>query len=211
MARYNEILVGRYNRFLQKLFGMKGGAPAPQLSSDVQTVLQLFSGVEHRYLEGWDRFGLLQNVPAVALNTSGVRFRNPAVSNVVAVFEKIVLTGFIVSVTLAHGTAIADLATAGLVNTRLDPRGRAQSTVIETFQNNAVAVPGLTNTVNLYETINNTVAGAGGEVSDVILTINQEIPLLPGDALQATADGVNAQINVAAIWRERLLEESERT
>jgi len=31
MGQYNEILVGRYNRLFQKLFGMKGGAPAPQL------------------------------------------------------------------------------------------------------------------------------------------------------------------------------------
>jgi hypothetical protein len=54
MAKYNEILTGRYNRFIQKLFSMKGPAPAPQLSSDIAMQMSFFNGVENRYLEGWD-------------------------------------------------------------------------------------------------------------------------------------------------------------
>jgi len=37
MAKFNEILAGRYNRFLQKLFQMKGGPPSAQLSSEITT------------------------------------------------------------------------------------------------------------------------------------------------------------------------------
>src|SRR5882762_4396490 len=36
MARFNEILTGRYNRFLQKLLQMKGGPPSAQLASEIQ-------------------------------------------------------------------------------------------------------------------------------------------------------------------------------
>ncbi len=36
MALFNEILVGRYNRFLQRLLSMKGHPPAPQLASEIQ-------------------------------------------------------------------------------------------------------------------------------------------------------------------------------
>src|SRR5258708_26699837 len=35
MARFNEILVGRYNRYLQKLLGIKGPPPSAQRSPEV--------------------------------------------------------------------------------------------------------------------------------------------------------------------------------
>jgi len=46
---------------------------------------------------------------------------------------------------------------------------------------------------------------------DFIGTDIQEITLLPGDALQVEDTVVNQQVVVSFIWRERLLEESERT
>src|SRR5438034_3476406 len=88
MARFNEILVGRYNRFVQKLLSMKGDAPVPQLASEFQPIIPTFSGVENRYLEGWDRFSITLSQTAVAAQTNGLQFRNPAGSNVIAVFEK---------------------------------------------------------------------------------------------------------------------------
>ncbi len=80
MARYNEILVGRYNRRLQKLFSMKGEPPAPQLSTEIGTTLNLFSGIEERYLEGWAVFSLHVNNTVGAGVNAGVRFRNPVAS-----------------------------------------------------------------------------------------------------------------------------------
>src|SRR5258708_40293223 len=88
MALFNEILVGRYNRFLQKLLAMKGGPPAPQLATEIGTNIQLFHGVENRYLEGWQRFGGQFSVPAAGVgNVGGFRFRNPAGNNVITAVE----------------------------------------------------------------------------------------------------------------------------
>src|SRR6516165_1379087 len=127
MSLYNEILTGRFNRALQKFFGIKGGPPAPQLTSEISVAVNLFWGAECRYLESWNRFGAGFDVAAVAANSGAVRMRNPAASAVVAVFEKI----SIACVTAAglfdmqNGPSTTDLAT-GLGNfagARLDPRG----------------------------------------------------------------------------------------
>lgn len=210
MAKFNEILVGRFASGLQRLFGLKGATGVSQLASEVQPVHALYSGVENRYLEGWNRFGQLQNVAAVALNTSVFRMRNPAKSNVVVVVEKLTMQPFSgTSATLSRGTAVADLATIGQVNTRLDNRGNPNPNLITSFQNTTVGAPALTAPVPLAETLNNSVAGEGGSLLDYILTENQELTILPGDALQVAADGVNTALNVAIIWRERILEESE--
>src|SRR5437879_1331505 len=112
MARYNEILVGRFNRFLQKVFAMKGEPPAPQLAGEISPNFQLFSGVENRYLEAWDRFAAGVNVAPVAGNLSGIRLRNPAGSNIVAVLERVTFNeaqNDIVAV--RWGTQGADLST----------------------------------------------------------------------------------------------------
>src|SRR2546429_2309050 len=89
MAIYNEILSGRHNRFLQKLFSMKGRVPSPQLSSEIQVSLPIFNGIESRYLEAWNTYGMAVSLGASAANMSGWRLRNPSTSNVVAVIEQI--------------------------------------------------------------------------------------------------------------------------
>src|SRR5260370_38399849 len=88
MARYNEILVGRYNRMLQKLFGMKGGVVAPQLASEISAAFPLFSGVENRYLESWNRFTSVVNQVALAGTPAQCQLRNTT-SNVIAVIDKL--------------------------------------------------------------------------------------------------------------------------
>src|SRR5260370_24014979 len=110
MAYTNEILVGRVNRGLQKLFGIKGPSPVPQLASDVQAVHPLFNGVENRYLDGWNRFGAQTSQGASVGNISGFRIRNPSTSNVIAVFEKIaVSTSVAGDVFIRIGAQAADL------------------------------------------------------------------------------------------------------
>src|SRR5258708_4703411 len=94
MARYNEILVGRYNRFLQKLLGMKGGVVAPQLASEITAAFPLFNGAENRYLEQWDMFGVNLFLAGGGVgNISQVRLFNPAASNTIAVVYKLCLVG----------------------------------------------------------------------------------------------------------------------
>ncbi len=104
MARYNEILVGRYNRFLQKLLSMKGPASMPQLAGELQATFPFFNGVENRNLEGWGRWA-----------TRGVQL------GVAAVADSIVLS--------STETLIADLATLP-GSFRLDTRGQPGSASI---------------------------------------------------------------------------------
>src|SRR5260370_34607702 len=108
MALHNEILVGRFNRFLQKHLGMKGHPPAPQLASDIGVSLNLHSDAENLYLEGWEAFGVNVLQPASAGNVNELRLRNPTGSNVIAVVYTI-LVG-------VHGSnrVICEFATPGL-------------------------------------------------------------------------------------------------
>jgi len=92
MALYNEILVGRYNRSLQKLFGIKGSPPAPQLSSDIQTSHSFFSGQENRYPESWYLYGVPKAFAASAANRNQFRIRNGVTSGVIAVVSMIHLS-----------------------------------------------------------------------------------------------------------------------
>src|SRR5437660_10167921 len=79
MARFNEIQVGRYNRFIQKLLQIKGPPSMAQVATEMQPVFQFFNGAENRYLEGWLRYGQAASVPAGGAGTfSMVPLRTPA-------------------------------------------------------------------------------------------------------------------------------------
>jgi hypothetical protein len=211
MALYNEILVGRFNRALQKVFGMKGGPPAPQLASEIGPTVAMFYGVENRYLEGWNRFGGAFFTPASVGNMTCTRIRNPAGSNVIIVIEKLLVShsaGFVDQVLLVHGTAVGDL---GAINStlfaRIDPRGNPQPTAILSTQNSAPTAPLLTNQQSLIGVQFN----ATNANWDFITFEEQELNLLPGDAYQVNNQTVNGDQTSNIIWRERFLEDSERT
>lgn len=211
MARFNEILVGRYNRFLQKALSLKGGPPSPQLSTDIQAAIAIEQGLENRYLQSWDRFGHNGVQAAVAAIQSAIRYRNPAGSNIVAVFEKITLisnAGTINQVGAQLGPIAVDYATSAAATlARLDARGRP-NTGLQISRTGAAAE------VDVGFSFATAFLGAAAgalPMYDVILTDDQEIPLLPGDALQIVCSTVNIGIQSAVLWRERTLEESERT
>lgn len=206
MSVYNEILVGRFNRALQKITAIKGGAPCKQLASEIIPVFPLFWGVETRYLESWQRFGNAFQVNAVAANNSAVRLRNPATSNVIAVIEKI----FILTVTLSNetrlelGPATTDLAVdLSAFVVRFDARGQ-QLSALKLTQQNTAPLASSTNTFGSVQLLANT-------GTDVIWNEDQEITVLPGDMLQIRNTTVNTQLNCTMWWRERFLEDSERT
>src|SRR5437867_11264948 len=96
MALFNEILVARYNRALQKLLGLKGAPPSPQLSPEIDVTLSAPGGVEERYLWGWESFGFAQTTGAVAEQNTAFKLRNPPTSNVIAVVFKIMVTAGVV-------------------------------------------------------------------------------------------------------------------
>src|SRR5229473_5047766 len=89
MAVYNEILAGRFNRALQKLFGIKGPPAVPQLGGEIVPSVSMFYGVENRYLEAWERFGFQIVQAAVVGQAGSFRLRNPVNSGTIAVLEKI--------------------------------------------------------------------------------------------------------------------------
>jgi len=211
VAVLNEILVGRFNRFLQKWLSMKGPASMNTLSPELVATVPVFHAAEDRYLEGWARFGLVLQQPAGGAGAfSKFSLRNPTGSNVVAVVEKIrviastAATFVLADLSIAPGGA--DLATIpGTANTRFDARGPQQSVCVPSRDANAVAVVG----VIIDEQVLDTAAG-GLSAVDYIITDIQELPLLPGDAYRVQLNTAVLAANLVLQWRERFLEDSER-
>lgn len=206
MARLNEILVGRFNRSYQKLFGLKGEPPVATLAPEIMPSHVVFSGVEERYLQGWARYALTLNQAAVAAQTNGLQFRNPINSNVLAVFEKWAFVSNGVGDTYTLGmlrdTPAANDLTSTAQGFSLDSRSRGGSTIIGSSQANSPATVG---TAIELLTVQQSV-----ELYD-IWTENQEMLLMPGDSIRATNNIVNSTTRWLAVWRERFLEEGERT
>jgi len=212
MARFNEILAGRYNRFLQKLFAMKGGPPSPQLASEITANFQLFGGVENRYLESWNMFGSAVQAPAVAGQVTDWQLRNPAGSNVIAVVERLFFQKATVdappffTIIGQDTNKIGGDYAAGVGVRCLDNRPVKGSTT----------TLGATLRVSIGNNIANTGAVIGAISSQAFVPVNfiqtddQEIPLLPGDSLLVTT-GDAGILYVSVQWRERFLEDSERS
>jgi len=209
MARFNEILVARYNRALQKLFGIKGDAPVPILASEIMPSWSLFAGIENRFLESWYRYGIGIDIAAGAAGKNGqVRLRNPANSNVVGVVEKVTMNSTAV---LTFGVQL------GQPNTDLGTLQAANQKQLDGRQSNAQS--------NLILSSDNTITGAGqigGDIWDsqvapntagaeLIYEENQEVPILPGWCMAIVAKTAATEVQVSIWWRERFLEESERT
>lgn len=201
---FNEILVGRLNRYVQKLLVIKNTA-LRNLAPELQTVLPLFSGNEERYLQGWTRFGIVKSATAVAAQNSFVQLSNPASSGVVAIIEKVFINGTVTTQSRAdcgmQGGNVPDAANS-FFGFRIDSRGNPSSASHFSW-GNAVSP-----------------AFAAGILSvgfsnlpgiDLIITDNDEITLLPGDTFRVVDNTVNESFNVSMHWRERVLESSELT
>jgi hypothetical protein len=206
LAVYNEILVGRFNRGLQKLFGMKGGPPAPQLASEIAVTHSLMSGVEHRYLEGWQKFGVNVNQAAGGAGTrAGFRIDNPKGSKIIAVIERITLVGQAADQPFLTYSIISagDFAqTVIAVNTGLDQRGPQSPNLHVTAQSTAAAIVG----VGIYG-MNLAVAG----MQDLILFEDHELPLYPNSSYTVYSNNLNVALSGNLWWRERVQEDSEVT
>ena len=205
MAKFNEILAGRYNRFLQKLFQLKGGPPSAQLASEVMPTFPFFNGRENRWLEGWNTFALARAQVAVGGITPVVRLRNPPTSNIVAIFERLLVFNFNTTSApiLRSGPTTTDLPTVFVLgNKRLDPRGAIDSQLITSENSGAGGV-----------LLQARLQGNTGALTffDFIISSIGEIPLLPGDAIEIDQNGVGAGAGttMSFLWRERALEDSE--
>jgi hypothetical protein len=206
VARFNEILAGRFNRALQKITGIKGSPPTPQLATEIVPSFALFWGSECRYLEGWYRFGMTDTFGASAANVNAVRIRNPVGSNVVAVFEKILAmnngaAADNVTITLGNGVT-AELPTISNLPQRLDARTNPNPSLIPSkTQAPAPSTPG--NRIAIAELAVNT------NIDFLLGDVTQEVTLLPGDVIQIQNGIVNNAGGFSWFWRERPLEESE--
>ncbi len=203
MAIFNEILSGRYNRALQKIFCIKGSPPVRQLGGEVVPTHIFFNGVENRALEEWFRFGVGTTVGAGALPNVAARLRNPPNSNRLVVLEKITATNLQAAAPqfiLETATTNADLTTAVLQAIRWtwDKRLDVVSPMVITQQSSAPAL-------NIIRCV---AAFVERNTYDFITEEQHQQVLSPGEAIQmrcATA----TDVGVSFWWRERKFEPEE--
>jgi|SRR6267378_1577910 len=208
MARFNEILVGRFNRFLQRYLSMKGGPPAAQLASEIAPNLNLedATNLENRWLMQVRSYGLALTSPAVAAQLSAARIANPAGSGAVIVVEKISGTqGAIASLlyTLTRGPVGGGNLTAPVSGANRDLRqGSTSGSVAQLSVGSAAANTGAG--LAFVSALQNT-------TGEFILDEDQEIVVMPNDILTVWSSAINTQVLITFFWRERALEEGELT
>jgi hypothetical protein len=221
MGRYNEILVGRFNRFLQKLLGMKGPASMAQLASDLQPTLAFDVGNEGAYLQSWNLFSFTALVAAQGAGNQGaLRLRNPTGSNVIALvtkaffYDNVNLVQQKYQIVYGHTAGGVDQNDLGTVEATAgfnwDTRGGGP---LGQVGSSLVLTAGAVTTVPAFVTWSG-VANAGSSANAYIeaLTLeSQYLPLLPGDTLTFKSNIANNSFTTGIFWRERFLEDSERT
>ena len=202
MALYNEILAGRFNNAVKKFLSMKGGAPSPQLQSDIGFTFQFPLGQEFRALEGWRRYGGNFNSTGGVAQNAVARLRNPAGSNVIVVIEKAMVSALTATNVLwafPPPGVFVDLTTVITINA-LDGRlGSAHPTCVYSMT---------TNGVNAGSNIAQVAIAANGAY-DLIQDWIHEIVLAPGQVFDFFDNTTNHQILGTTFWRERPMEESE--
>ena|SRR5215475_6269335 len=202
MALHNEILSPRHNKFLTKLFSMKGPAPAPQLATDIQVGHPIFHGVENRFLESWNRFGFFFiDAPGVGLN-SNIILAMPSGSRVIAVVEKIVAYTTVagqIEIQFGQGAPAAGAITGRATDGRIST-GFGGSSLVPAFQH--------TNALQIGTTIVRYATFALTPV-EVIQHEDHEIVISPGDRINIEDNTNNDNFSCSVWWRERPLEESE--
>jgi hypothetical protein len=202
VALLNEILVGRYNRFCQKLLSMKGPASLVQLRGEMGVEIPLFHGTENRYLEAWDLFGIAIGVVAQGVgNVGALRIRNPSGSNVVAVVTRALMQPQVVAADASScytGVIAVDLAGIVAVTGAFDGRGRKAPTCI--VSRGTAVFPSSQITAQQQE---------ASETAECLRS-GDEIPVLPGSFFEVEGNATNTANTMTIWWRERFLEDSER-
>lgn len=209
MAIFNEILAGRYNRALQKLLAIKGSPPVRQIAGEIFAALNMFYGVENRFVETWQRYGAGFAAGPVVAQACNFRMRNPAGSNVIAVLEKLTISStandqFAFGRQAGAGTLPTTDLTASQQGFEIDLRQGPfvqQNSVLRVSRDTGQSAPN--NLWVLPQALANTTL-------DLILFEDHEISIAPGDVIEVASTTVNAKCFFGLIWRERALEESER-
>jgi hypothetical protein len=207
MARFNEILTGRYNRYLQKLLQIKGGPPSAQLASEITPNFDVeHTPVETRILMGFERFWCAANAGPSPGVISAFQIQNPAGSNILAVLESLIVSVSVASeIDMSISFSNPATLTNSFASTRQDSRGIALST--------GTGTPILVSSFG--GAIGQLPVGIGG-VQLAALTpfqwiqdTDQQIMLAPSTAIRIQTLVVNDLFIVQGIFRQRALEESE--
>lgn len=205
MSMYNEVLAPRYNRLLQKLLSMKGGAPAPQLSGDISAGITLETDrPEWGFLSGEFRAQMLKTRAADAANFSTVGIFNGSTSGVLGVVEGV----WIINNTGAVAQWVVRLG----CTTALGNVVRALSTDQRWV--------GKSSTLNLGDNVE--AASTGTAIGQYILQVGQSlyvplnIVLPPNSSVQpiptnvvVAGSAINLGVLAVFVFRERQLEASE--
>lgn len=208
MAGPNEIQVGRFNRFVQKFLGIKGPPPMPSVASDLQLIYEFESGIDTAYLEGWDTFFAYLSFTPSAGNAARAEIRNPLGSNAAVYIEKVCA----VSGAAAEAITISEVRGATTdqagpaAGFSMDPRSKPRSVCI-TSANNAAAKVAMGGASNVYEVKNTTAANVNVELTQ----FGEQLLLMPGDAWAVDTSALAASVAVSYRWRERFLEQDERS
>ena len=202
-----KLLAGRFNRFVEKLFATKEGRSSlDTISPELQITYTMLTGVEDRYLQGWNRYAQDFSQPAVAGQFSIAELRNPAGSGVIIVLESLLVRNNSATVSNYQFSIRAQTTDQATVSTgqviRLDPRGGPTPSSILSIGSSATA-PNI-NAANMV-----TICLPNGGSSQFIQTTNQELTVLPGDAILVFNNTVNLAGQISMLWRERVLEPSE--
>lgn len=213
MALFNEILVGRFNRFSQKHFSLKGSAGTPTLSADLAVQMPLSNGNENRYLEGWDLFSrvVLAASPGVG-NQLICTLRNPKTSGVIAAVTRCAYAEATATNTASNVNSIFSIAPTAITvdqnstftGVAWDNRGRTFSTLIVSV--NTAAAAGISGDTQ----ISFGSAAAFASVEFLPVMPEGEVPLAPGETLLVKAGNNNSGGNICWWWRERVIEDSEK-
>jgi len=199
VALYNELQVGRFNAVLHKLLNMKDNAPAPQLAGDVAAVLVLENDrPEWAFLAGEMLCAATTQSGPVAAQISQCQIFNPANSSVLLVLEKIFF--FVIGanqsvVTINRTQTLAAASGAGSARDFRYGIGGVSNARIT-----GVTPAGASTTVFAQLT------------QPLLTTSVWDVPLIiaPGNGVNVNVGTVNMGLACTFIWRERVLELSER-
>src|SRR6266478_4304107 len=200
MARFNEILVGRYNRFLQLLLSMKGSPPSPQLAAGIQPQFDVEQVPnELRGLLGWTLWAIGNNGQPVATGFSAMRIRNPLNSGVIVVLEKAANGGAAAGQVLMimDGTTTPatpnDLGGGALTVATRDPRKSASQASAIVSTTGATVITAFSGNILDFADV------GANQRTDFIITDHQEIVIAPGHSLTLYNNIVNVGL-VGIFW-----------
>lgn len=207
LARFNEILVGRFNRALQKLSAIKGEVPAPQMASEIMPVFPIPLDVDFRYLESKHTFASANTQNGVAAQFGFVQLFNPTKSGILVVVTKAWCLPKLVADQPYFGFQ-ANSSALGSVSSSVRLDARIGTNALPSATSNTGTVASFGSNVRLGQA---QLTATSDRMIDFILTDATHVPVLPGDSVFIASNVVNTAFSAGFIWHERPLDEAEQS